>query len=105
MLKVFAWILILCLSCIASAEAATCRMIDHQTVCIVDIQRSAKNYWEYRVTLSMDHILQPTKIYNCRDRHITQPNQTRVKFSTDDFSQAICRLYKPLPLPQMTAPR
>lgn len=76
-------------------EAATCRMIQDQIICITDIKRSAKNYWEYRVTLSIDNIIQPVEIYNCRDRQIIKSDKTRVKFSSQDLSQAICRLYKP----------
>jgi hypothetical protein len=85
-------------------QAATCQTLHQHQVCLIDIKRSAKNYWEYRVTLTTDRPPQSpqisTEIYNCRDRHITKPDKTRVKFSTQDLSKSICRLYKPTPLPQ-----
>jgi hypothetical protein len=95
MLKICLWIVIFFLSFIPPIEAAACRTIQDQAICIVDIKRSAKNYWEYRVTLSINQMIQPVEIYNCRDRQIIKSDKTRVKFSSQDLSQSICRLYKP----------
>jgi hypothetical protein len=86
------------------AVAASCRTINNQTICILDIQRSAKNYWQYRASVSVDGIVKPTEFYNCRDRHIVQKDGTRVKFEPNGIGNFICRLYKPISLPQSTAP-
>jgi hypothetical protein len=73
-----------------------CLTLNNQTLCLQDIKRSAKNYWEYRVTLTLNNIPQPPELYNCRDRIITKKDKSRVKFSPQDLSNYICRLYKPL---------
>jgi hypothetical protein len=77
-----------------------CTTLNNQTLCLQTLQRSAKNYWEYRVTLTLNTIPQPPELYNCRDRiitkNITKKDKSRVKFTPQDFSNFICRLYKPL---------
>ncbi|NEO86874.1 MAG: hypothetical protein F6J87_21840 [Spirulina sp. SIO3F2] len=37
----------------------------HQ-ICIIELQRSAKNYWEYRAQTTLDGIRQPPVKYDCR---------------------------------------
>jgi hypothetical protein len=51
-----------------SAQAATCSVVDGQSVCIHNLQRSAKNYWEYRVQFKIAGIVQPIEIYDCLNR-------------------------------------
>ena len=84
------------------AVASSCRIIKNQAICILDIQRSAKNYWQYRASISVDGIAKPAEFYNCRDRHIVQKDGTRIKFEPNGSGDFICRLYKP-PL-QTTSP-
>jgi hypothetical protein len=88
----------------AAAAAASCRTINNQTICILDIQRSAKNYWQYRASISIDGIVKPTEFYNCRDRQIVQKDGTRIKFEPNGIGNFICRLYKPRSLPQSATP-
>jgi hypothetical protein len=76
------------------AQAAPCRTVANQTHCVEQVQRSAKNYWEYRVTLRINGVLQPVQIYDCRDRTLLQKDGTRTKFGATDIGQTICRLYK-----------
>ncbi|MEH2027585.1 MAG: hypothetical protein V7K62_29185 [Nostoc sp.] len=56
------------------AFASVCRNYDdynglrlHHQICILSISRSAKNYWEYRATVSVDGVKRPTEVYNCRE--------------------------------------
>jgi hypothetical protein len=51
-----------------SAQAATCQLNDGQSVCLHSLQRSAKNYWEYRVQFKIAGVVQPTEIYDCLHR-------------------------------------
>ena len=89
---------------LALPVATSCRTLNNHTVCILDIQRSAKNYWQYRAAISIDGIAKPAEFYNCRDRHIVQKDGTRIKFDPDGIGNFICRLYKPFPLPQSATP-
>ena len=62
-------LLLIYFCCVAlPAEASVCRNYQGREICIVDIKRSAKNYWEYRVILSVGGVKQPLEVYNCRDR-------------------------------------
>ncbi|MBW4514342.1 MAG: hypothetical protein KME11_03870 [Timaviella obliquedivisa GSE-PSE-MK23-08B] len=104
MLRTAALFLPLVLSILLSlpTAAASCRTfnqhtVNQHTVCILDIQRSAKNYWQYRASISIDGITKPPEFYNCRDRNILQQDGTRIQFEPNSIGSFICRLYKPLP--------
>jgi hypothetical protein len=51
-----------------SAQAATCQLNDGKSVCLHNLQRSAKNYWEYLVQFKIAGVVQPTEIYDCLHR-------------------------------------
>lgn len=72
------------------AEAAFCRTVEDQRICIVDIKRSAKYYWEYRVALSVDGVAQPIERYDCRERVREQPDGTIVRFDADPLGDFVC---------------
>ncbi|MGJ3247748.1 MAG: hypothetical protein ACFE0I_16935 [Elainellaceae cyanobacterium] len=69
-----------------------CRTINDQHICILDIKRSAKNYWEYRAVISIDGERKPMEVYNCRDRTKTQDDGTVVRFEQAGAGTLICRL-------------
>jgi hypothetical protein len=50
------------------AYASFCHNDNGHQICIIDIKRSAKNYWEYRIVLGVDGVKRPVEVYNCRDR-------------------------------------
>mgnify|MGYP005847737837 CR=1 FL=1 len=75
-------------------EAAFCRAVNHQQVCITSIKRSAKNYWEYRVVLSVDGMEKPLELFNCRDRVRIQQDGTPLPFEPEGLGEQICRLFK-----------
>lgn len=76
------------------AEAALCHPFNHRQICVVTIKRSAKNYWEYRVEVSVDGVKQPIEVYNCRDRLRTQADGKLVPFEPDGTGTLICRTLK-----------
>lgn len=77
------------------AEATElCRNLDDRVVCLVSINRSAKNYWEYRATVRVDGVEHPVAVYNCRDRIRVQSDGKIVPFEANDASKLVCRLYK-----------
>jgi hypothetical protein len=82
------------LAIVPDAAAAPCRAVGSQTVCIVEIKRSAKYPWEYRVTLSQDGVKQPQEIYNCRDRVRVNAAGITVPFREAGTGEWICRLVK-----------
>lgn len=83
-----------CFCAIALPVQATeiCRTINDQHICILDIRRSAKNYWEYRAVVSIDGERKPMEVYNCRDRTKTRDDGAVVKFEQAGAGTLICRL-------------
>lgn len=62
------FMLLLSLTLAQPAQAAFCRNYRDNTICILSIKRSAKNYWEYRASVKVNGETRPVEIYNCRDR-------------------------------------
>jgi hypothetical protein len=87
-------ILIFCCSIALPAAASVCRNYDGKQICIVDIQRSAKNYWEYRAIISIDGVKQPVEAYNCRHRSKIKKDGTVLPFSKNDAGQLICSFFR-----------
>lgn len=79
---------------VPQAAASTCRDYNHHRVCIVEIKRSAKNYWEYRASVSVDGSVRPIEVYNCRQRVKVQKNGGLVPFDRDEAGALICRFFK-----------
>ncbi|WP_293338098.1 hypothetical protein [Microcoleus sp. CAWBG58] len=75
------------------AEASVCHNYEGSQICIVDIKRSAKNYWEYRVILSVDGEKQPLEVYNCRDRTTVKKDGTMLAFGENNPGEIVCRLF------------
>ena len=96
MMKYVAVVLLLILpfSVALTADAAVCRNFDSHQICILSIKRSAKNYWEYTASVSVDNIKTPTQVYNCRDRVKIQPNKTVVPFGQKYPGELICSFFK-----------
>jgi hypothetical protein len=76
----------------SSAYAAACRSMSQVMVCLVDVKRSAKYYWEYRVRISIDGVQQPMVRYNCRERIQTQPDGTTIAITDNSVGDWVCRL-------------
>jgi hypothetical protein len=79
------------------AKAEMCRIRDGHQVCILKLKRSAKNYWEYRATISIDGQKQSAKeIYNCRDRTLTRQGKYPIPFKPDSPGVLVCSLFQKL---------
>lgn len=76
----------------SSAWASVCRSYNGHQICIISIDRSAKNHWQYRTTISVDGAKQPKATYNCRDR-LVQQNTKIVSFSNKNSGDLICSLF------------
>ena len=87
-------LLILPFSVALPASASTCSNYGSHQICILSIKRSAKNYWEYRASLSVDKVKIPIEIYNCRDRTKTQKDGTILSFEPYDPGEMICSFFK-----------
>jgi hypothetical protein len=94
--KLWVLLLVLLLSLPATAAGATifCREVGDRSLCITSIQRSAKNYWEYRAAVRINGIERPIELYNCRDRIRVQSDGASVPFEPDGAGNFVCRLYK-----------
>ncbi len=97
---VFLFLLILILSAAHPAFASVCRNYDvydglrlrHQ-ICILSINRSAKNYWEYRAAVSVDGVKRPTEVYNCRERVKVQQDGAVLPFEPKGPGEMICSFF------------
>lgn len=94
---VFVFLLILVLSVAHPAFASVCRyyVYDGQRhqICILSINRSAKNYWEYRANVSVDGVKKPTEVYNCHQRVKVQQNGTILPFEQKAPGEMICSFF------------
>ncbi len=78
----------------ATAAPAFCRVVEGYSVCVLSLQRSAKNFWEYRAAVSVDGVVRPVEVYDCRDRLRHRADGTTVPFSKDIAGGVVCRLYR-----------
>jgi len=76
------------------ARAEFCRQVDGHQICIVDIKRSAKNYWQYQALVRIDGIDKPAASYDCRDRLITDLDGNMSSFRSRKDGQIVCSLYR-----------
>lgn len=78
-----------------AADAAMCRERFEQQVCILQLKRSAKNYWEYRAKVSIEGEKQRAKeIYNCRDRTLTRKGKYPIPFPPDSPGELVCKTFQ-----------
>jgi hypothetical protein len=75
-------------------RALTCRSSNHHDICIVNIKRSAKNYWEYRASVRIDGVTKPVQIYDCRTRKTITNNPILEDFEQDGTAQFVCSFFK-----------
>ncbi|ABG53936.1 conserved hypothetical protein [Trichodesmium erythraeum IMS101] len=72
--------------------ASFCRNDKGNKICILNIKRSAKNYWEYRAEVSINGVRKPLEIYNCRTQQKIEKNGNIVKFSSNGAGKLICSI-------------
>ncbi|MDF5735415.1 MAG: hypothetical protein PUQ00_06945 [Nostoc sp. S13] len=95
---IFMLLLILLFSGVHPAFASVCRNYNiydglRHRICILSINRSAKNYWEYRAAVSVDGVKRPVEVYNCRQRVKVKQNGTVLPFQQKDPGEMICSFF------------
>ncbi|MBD2451754.1 hypothetical protein H6G76_32470 [Nostoc sp. FACHB-152] len=96
-MKYFVLVLLLILSNFFPSPAyasSICRNYDGHQVCILSINRSAKNYWEYRAIISVDGVKRPLEVYDCRQKIRIQQDGTVLPLKNKDPGQLICTFFK-----------
>ena len=73
--------------------AITCQDFNGHEICVLNIKRSAKRYWNYRTTISIDGKKQPTEIYYCRSEFIIHNDGKLVRFKEDGVGNLICKYF------------
>ncbi|PLZ88746.1 hypothetical protein CEN45_12600 [Fischerella thermalis CCMEE 5198] len=91
---IYFFVSLLFLSFVSSAEASVCRNYQEHQICIIDIKRSAKNYWEYRAVVSVDGVKRPLEVYNCRDQNKVEEDGNIMPFDDVDPGKLICRYFQ-----------
>ena len=83
----------ICLTEVPPAWASFCRNYHENSICIVDIKRSAKYYWEYRASVRINGVTRPREIYNCRTRRRITTDKNVVPFEPNGAGELICSLF------------
>lgn len=82
------------------ATAAQCQSVAGQEVCILNLRRSAKHYWEYWAQLSINGVKQPERTYDCRvfakerPSRKVPPELTAETVKVESIGGLVCRLYR-----------
>ncbi|MCU0533265.1 MAG: hypothetical protein MUD14_05140 [Hydrococcus sp. Prado102] len=88
-------LLILLFSSNKPAQAASlCRKLSGNTICILNIKRSAKYHWQYQAMVSINGIERPMELYNCRDRFRIQDDGNIKDFEPNGAGKLICSFFK-----------
>lgn len=77
-------------STVLASKPLLCQPIENHQVCVLSIKRSAKNFWEYRVQLSVDGEPQAKERYDCR--RTLRPLATDQKPSPQQLHWFVCGL-------------
>lgn len=67
-----------------------CRAAGDRQVCIVRIERSAKNYREYRAQVKIDGKKRPLEIYDCQRQQRRSKDGTRTPFEANGAGEVVC---------------
>jgi len=85
-------LLLLSLTFSQPAQAAMCRTVNENKICILSIKRSAKYHWEYRASVSINGQKKPMEIYNCRRQTKIDRSGKTKRFEKNGAGELICRL-------------
>lgn len=85
----------------SSAQAEFCKVRAGKEICVMDIKRSAKRFWEYRAVVRVDGETRPWELYDCSDRVRVDADSWPVPFQKDGPGPLICdTLYHREPVPK-----
>jgi hypothetical protein len=73
------------------AQASICHNYGQDLICILNIKRSAKYYWQYRTEITINGVRQPMMIYDCRQKVKISQNGYKVAFTPNGFGNSICQ--------------
>lgn len=91
----YAFLLVLTILLFPSiAHASACMQNNYKKICILEIKRSAKNFWEYRASVSINGVVQPIEKYNCRSRMKTKKDGATIPFEENGAGDFICSFFK-----------
>ncbi|MEG3440218.1 hypothetical protein V0288_24030 [Pannus brasiliensis CCIBt3594] len=74
------------------ASADFCRAYQGREICILRIQRSAKNYREYRAVVKVDGVKRSLETYDCRQKIRVSRSGEIVPFTEDSTGESICQV-------------
>lgn len=96
LVRLISLLLFLSLSLIVTlpAQASLICQNSNHLICILSIKRSAKNYWEYRAAVSIDQVVRPIELYNCRDRFRVRQDGKVIPFQTNGAGKLICSFFQ-----------
>lgn len=96
MIKYFVMLLVFIFACsfpfTSPALATVCRNYQGQEICILSIKRSAKKYWEYRASVSINGKKTPMEVYNCRGKFKVNKDGNVTLFKDNSPGEMICKL-------------
>ena len=69
-----------------------CRTLSDHEICLMDVQRSAKNHWEYRAIIQIDGVKRPQELYNCRRQVRIMRDRSTVPFEENGAGKLLCKL-------------
>ena len=72
-------------------SAFHCHTYQNHEICLVKIKRSAKNYWEYRASVTFDGVKRPIEVYNCRTQKRINKDNKKVPFQIGGVGEFICQ--------------
>ncbi|MBE9056467.1 MULTISPECIES: hypothetical protein [Sphaerospermopsis] len=97
MIKYFVMLLVFIFACSFSftspALATVCRNYQGQEICILSIKRSAKKYWEYRASVSINGKKTPMEVYNCRGKFKVNKDGNVTQFKGNSPGEMICSFF------------
>ncbi|MEO0949438.1 MAG: hypothetical protein AAFY11_15100 [Cyanobacteria bacterium J06641_5] len=67
-----------------------CRTSGDREVCILRIERSAKNFREYRAQVKIDGEKRPLEAYDCQKRLRRRKDGTRIPFEPNGAGEIVC---------------
>jgi hypothetical protein len=71
-----------------------CRNYQGEEICILSIKRSAKKYWEYRASISINGKKSPMEVYNCRGKFKVNKDGTISQFTENSPGEMICSFFQ-----------
>jgi hypothetical protein len=86
-------LLVFSFSFTSPASAMICRNYQSEEICILSIKRSAKKYWEYQASVSINGNKKPVEVYNCRGKFKVSKDGNVMQFKDNSPGEMICSFF------------